>query len=149
MVVQYRYLQVPGYLYVTLFPSSLVCLRNVSAVSIPVLNVPYTTVYQYIAPPLGAVFQGRLLDSQEGANTECYLYVFRKLCLGEMLRTPTFGYRHNSNCGNRSWKSAQGRLIFTILYGKRISEQKTNRKQQTKNITATTASSTPGCSSLG
>ena len=43
----------------------------------------------YITPaPPGAVFQARLLDNQEGANTERRLRL--RKALGEMLPTPTF-----------------------------------------------------------
>ena len=48
-------------------------------------ELPYTTVFYH--PPPGAVVQARLLENQEGANTE--RYVFGK-ALGETFPASTF-----------------------------------------------------------
>ena len=45
----------------------------------------------YITPP-GAIFEGRLLDNQEGATSVTYRTIRARLrkALGEMISTPTF-----------------------------------------------------------
>ena len=51
--------------------------------------VPYMTVYIYhTSHPPAVVFQARLLDNQEGANTE--RYVCLQKALGEVFPTPSF-----------------------------------------------------------
>ena len=76
--------------------------------------MPYTTVHVYHTP-LEAVFQARLLDNQEGANTE--RYVVGKLSARCFQRRASW-YRHYSNCGDVDHgHSAQEGVINTVLYG--------------------------------
>ena len=80
--------------------------------------IPYTTTVCITHPP-GAVFQGRLLENQEGANTE--RYVFGKLSARCFQRRPCW-HRHYSSCGDIDHgKSAQGCVMHTVLYGNRHS----------------------------
>ena len=57
-------------------------LRQATQMSTPAsmfeISIPYATVY-YTTPPPGAIFHARLLDNQEGANTERYTSAFGKL----------------------------------------------------------------------
>ena len=71
-----------------------------------------------ISHPTGAVLQARLLDNQEDANTE--RYVFGKLS-ARCFQRRLFWHRHYSNCGGiEHGKSAQGCVIYTyIVYGVR------------------------------
>ena len=61
----------------------------------------------------GAVFRARLLDNQEGVNTNL------GNALGEMFPAPTcFRHRHFSNCGDIDHgKSSQRSVIYTVVYG--------------------------------
>ena len=84
-------------------------------------RLPYRTVYITMSHPPGAVFQGGLLDNQEGANSANSAnnepYVFGKLSARCFQRRP-FWRRHCSNCG-RIEKSSQGCVIYTVLYGRK------------------------------
>ena len=71
-----------------------------------------------ITHPPGATFQAQLLDNQEGANIE--RYVFRKLSARCLQRRP-FRHRHYRypNCRDIGHgKSAQRGVVYTVvLYG--------------------------------
>ena len=72
-------------------------------------------IYDGVYNTPGAVFHARLLDSQEGANTE--RYVFGKLSARRFQRR-TVWCRHRSNCGNvEDRKSTQGGVVcYTPSY---------------------------------
>ena len=79
-------------------------------------SVSYTTVN--ITHPPGEVFQARLLDNQEDANTEPY--VFGTLSAKCFLRRP-FWHRHYSNRGDiNHGKSALGCVIYAVDIHRRI-----------------------------
>ena len=79
-----------------------------------VYHTPHTPVGCISHSP-GAFFQGRLLDNQEGANTE--RYVFGKLSARYFQPRP-FGHRHYSKRGDiKHGKSGQGRVIYIFAYG--------------------------------
>ena len=73
-------------------------------------------MWRCMSHPPAAVFQARLLDNQEGANTE--RYVFEKL-LRTCFHRPPFCHRHYSNHGDiNHGKSVQGGVIvwYTSSY---------------------------------
>ena len=90
-------------------------------------HLPYTTVYITLSHPrgitlshppgitlshpLGEAFQARLIDNQEGGNTE--RYVFGKLS-ARCFQPRPFRNRHHFNCGDiERGKSAQGCATYT------------------------------------
>ena len=73
-------------------------------------------ILQYYTP-LGAVFQGRLPDKQERANTK--RTVFGKLSATCFHRRP-FWHRHYSSCGDTEHgRSAQWGVIYAVVHGTR------------------------------
>ena len=73
------------------------------------INFQHFCIYRIrrcISHPSGVVFQARLLDNQEGANTE--RYVFGKLS-ARCFQPRACWHRHHSNCGDiEHGKSAPG-----------------------------------------
>ena len=69
----------------------------------------------YIILPPGTFLQARLLDNQEGAETE--RYVFGKPSARCFQRRP-FWRRHHSSCGDvENGESAQGGVVYTVVHG--------------------------------
>ena len=73
----------------------------------------------------GAVFQGRLLDNQEGADTECYLYVFGKLSARRLQRhlfgidpVPSVEISTMEHRPRGGWCDIHRRIRYTVVHGK-------------------------------
>ena len=86
-------------------------------------NMPHsvqTTVYDSVYHTPGGVYQARLLDNQEGANTE--RYVFRRLLAKRFPNADLFSHRHYYNCRHvEHGKSAQPSVLHPAAYDSYLS----------------------------